>query len=282
MKKILLLTLVFILLQGCSNNTGNETNLGTGAGSNEIEINETTTNNATVAEEVEEPISTKTTVTYPSKDGLIITSDLYIIDDSSDFMILFHQAELSRGEYIDVALKFNELGYNVMAVDQRSGLIVNSVMNETAKRAKEEGFPAGWVEAGMDVQASIEYVRDELKSDSIYILGSSYSSSLILVIAPEYEEVIKGLLCFSPAERLKWNDKRVKEIVPEITAPVFMTSKKKEVLQVEDLYVHLTNENRMHYIPEERGRHGAIALWDNVEESVGYWEAVIEFLESTK
>ena len=283
MKKILIVILSLILLAGCSNN---ESSVSTSAeGANQEVQSETTQNNSdtqnSAEEEKQKEISDKSTITFPSKDGLLITADTYIIDDTSDFMLLFHQAEMSRGEYIDTALKFNELGYNVMAVDQRSGFKINDIMNETAKRAKEEEYPATWVDAGMDVQASIEYVRDEFGCNSIYILGSSYSASLVLAVAPEYEDILKGVICFSPGDRMKWNEKSIKEIIKELKLPIFMTSKKKEIVFVEDLYQHVISDVKVHYKPETRGRHGAIALWDHVEESPQYWEALIAFLEET-
>jgi len=46
----------------------------------------------------------------------------------------------SRGEYIDTAIKLNELGYSVMAIDQRSGNSANGILNETAKLANKKNF----------------------------------------------------------------------------------------------------------------------------------------------
>lgn len=281
MKKILIVILTLSLLAACSNNDSPEiTSIGN---SNQDVVSESTESTSDTQNDVEEEgteeVSVKSTITFPSKDGLLITADTYIIDETSDFMLLFHQAEMSRGEYLEIALKLNKLGYNVMAVDQRSGLKVNDIMNETAKRAKEEGYPNTWVDAGMDVQAAIEYVRDELNCDSIYIVGSSYSASLVLVVAPEYENVLKGVICFSPGDRLKWNGKSVKDTIKDLHLPVFMTSKQKEIVFVEDLFQHVPSEIKVQFKPETRGRHGAIALWDYVEESPLYWEALIAFLD---
>ncbi|MBI9013144.1 MAG: alpha/beta hydrolase [Clostridiales bacterium] len=286
MKKFLIVILVLGLLVGCSTNESLENTNSGGAGTEEEVTNESSENTSNtqenIEEEIKEDISVKSTITFPSKDGLLITADTYIIDETSDFMVLFHQAEMSRGEYIDTALRFNELGYNVMAVDQRSGLTVNDVLNETAKRAKEEGYPISWADAGMDIQASIEYVRDEFKCNSMYILGSSYSASLVLSIAPEYKTILKGVICFSPSDKVKWNEKSVKEILKDSNLPIFMTSKKREIVFVEDLFQHVTSDIKVHYKPETSGRHGSIALWDSVKDSHQYWEALIAFLEDTK
>lgn len=45
-------------------------------------------------------------VTFPSLDGLEITADLYLAaaDPAPSFIVLFHEANSSRGEYRDIAL----------------------------------------------------------------------------------------------------------------------------------------------------------------------------------
>jgi hypothetical protein len=70
-------------------------------------------------------------ITFTSSDNVIITADLYIIyEKSAPFIILFHQARSSRGEYIEIAPRLNELGFNCMAVDQRSGGSMNKIENQ--------------------------------------------------------------------------------------------------------------------------------------------------------
>src|ERR1041385_9201704 len=80
-------------------------------------------------------------ITFPSIDGLIITADSYLQDDSLPWILLCHQAGYSRGEYKETAAKFEAFGYNCLAIDQRSGGEVNGIKNETAARAKEQGKP---------------------------------------------------------------------------------------------------------------------------------------------
>jgi hypothetical protein len=71
-------------------------------------------------------------ITFKASDGLQITADLYILNPSENsFIILFHQARWSRGEYLEIAPKLNKLGFNCMAVDQQSGGEINNIVNET-------------------------------------------------------------------------------------------------------------------------------------------------------
>src|SRR5438477_11180739 len=71
-------------------------------------------------------------ITFPSADGLIITADSYLQNDTLPWILLCHQAGYSRGEYKETAVKFENFGYNCLAIDQRSGDSVNGIKNETA------------------------------------------------------------------------------------------------------------------------------------------------------
>ena len=78
----------------------------------------------------------KKKITFPSLDGLQISADLYYSKSSSKgFILLFHQAASSRGEYAEIAPILQKNAYNSMAIDQRSGQAIAGVTNETAARA---------------------------------------------------------------------------------------------------------------------------------------------------
>ncbi len=82
----------------------------------------------------------KETISFKTADSLEVTADLYLTNpDKAPFIILFHQANWSRGEYLEIAPKLIKMGFNCMAVDQRSGDKVNGVLNETHRRALEQG-----------------------------------------------------------------------------------------------------------------------------------------------
>lgn len=62
------------------------------------------------------------TKTFKSKDGLLITADLYKVKDAKGLMLLCHRSHCNRAEYRETAPFFNELGYSCLAIDQRSGM----------------------------------------------------------------------------------------------------------------------------------------------------------------
>ena len=80
----------------------------------------------------------KDTITFKSKDGVVITADLYMAHNkTAPFILLFHQAGWSRGEYLEIAPRLNEMGFNCMAVDLRSGNEINNVKNMTKVSAEK-------------------------------------------------------------------------------------------------------------------------------------------------
>ncbi|RLD20113.1 MAG: hypothetical protein DRI71_10755, partial [Bacteroidetes bacterium] len=100
----------------------------------------------------------KAQITFPSTDGLELTADLYITNDkTAPFIVLFHQARWSRGEYLEIALKLNMLGYNCMAVDLRSGGEVNGVNNESFTAAKKAMKATQYIDAYQDIDAAMKY-----------------------------------------------------------------------------------------------------------------------------
>lgn len=118
------------------------------------------------------------TLTFPSKDGITITADLYSPNpDISPFIILFHQAGWSRGEYLEIAPKLNAMGFNCMAIDQRSGNEVNGIKNQTKIEADKLNKPTEYMDAMPDLEAAIEYVSNKYSESKLIIWGSSYSSS---------------------------------------------------------------------------------------------------------
>ena len=126
-------------------------------------------------------------IEFKSIDDLEITADLYMKfeDKSKPFIVLCHQAGWSRGEYREIAPKLNDLGFNCMAIDQRSGKTVNGVKNETAARAKAERKEHSYADAEQDILAAVKYAKANFADGKLLLWGSSYSSSLVLHVTGE-------------------------------------------------------------------------------------------------
>jgi len=92
------------------------------------------------------PLLAQKAVTFTAKDGLLVTADLYESDASYPYLLLFHQAGSSRGEFREIAPRLTKLGYNCLAVDLRAGNENNFVVNQTSLRAKEQKMHTTYLE----------------------------------------------------------------------------------------------------------------------------------------
>lgn len=220
------------------------------------------------------------TITYPSKDGVTITADFYDGGSSDTFILLFHQAGWSRGEYQEIAPKLNKLGYSCLAVDQRSGGAVNDVKNLTNVSAKEQGKKTKYIDAFPDIEASIAYVKKTYKPNKIVIWGSSYSSSLVLKYAGDNPDAINAVLSFSPGEYFGSND-FITSSAKNIKVPVFISSARNEKKSWADIYGAINTKSKQYFLPEGgSGNHGSRALWARNAQHKEYWIAVEAFLNT--
>jgi len=226
---------------------------------------------------------TTTTVTFPTTDNLTVTADLYWTGDANAaFILLFHQADYSRGEYLEIAPKLNALGYNCLAIDQRSGGGVNDIINETYKAAKAAGLPTSYTDAYADLQSALNYVESTYAPKKLIIWGSSYSSSLALILASEHPDEIAAVLAFSPGEYFKLDGKKVADYAANITQPAFITSAKSEGKSWRGIADQIKSAGSVFFVPEGNGRHGSSALFEKTANSAEYWTAVEQFLASLK
>lgn len=219
------------------------------------------------------------TVTFKAKDGLEITADLYTSSTQNPYIILLHQAGYSRGEYREIAPKLVNLGYNCLAIDQRSGNEVNYVKNETAIRAKEKKLPTNYLDALSDINAAIEFVKEKTNKP-IVLWGSSYSASLGLIVASE-DLKIGALVVFSPGEYFQPTN-YVKTKIAKVSIPILALSSKSEYEKMVDLLSVVAKPLVTTFKPTDEGRHGSKALWSSNPSNKEYWMAVTMFFSKIK
>lgn len=224
------------------------------------------------------------TVTFPSKDGLTITADYYHpFADSTKTIVLFHQAGSSRGEFNEIALELNRLGFNCLAVDLRSGNSMNGVKNETFQAAKAQMKNTQYLDAYRDMESAVEYVHHSLNPNTVLVLGSSYSAALAVRLGAEMPDYATAILVFSPGEYFKAFGKApdyIKQFASKLTIPVYATAAKQEIAGVTSIFDKTPEAQLTLYKPETSGNHGAKALWQEFPDSRGYWDSTTEFLKS--
>jgi len=217
------------------------------------------------------------TITFPSKDGLTITADLYTTMNSKDFMVLCHQAGFSRGEYINTAPTLQSMGYSALAIDQRSGNEANGVVNETNAEAKHKGLSTSYLDAKQDIEAAIDYAYKLNHNKPIILVGSSYSASLVLLIATANDKV-KAVAAFSPGEYLPGIN--LAESIKDLSKPCFVTSAKSEINQTSKVVRFVDSKYVTHFKPSVKGIHGSKALWSSNVGHKSYWKAFKSFLKT--
>jgi len=215
-------------------------------------------------------------VNFISKDGLKITADYYKVENHKGFIVLCHRSHCNRAEYRETAPKFNKLGYSCLAIDQRSGMKVFGEVNETKNRAKEKGLPTGYLDAKPDIESAINYAFKLNDNNPIYLLGSSYSASLSLLISTKTDK-LKATIVFSPGEYLKGVN--LAEQIKAINIPIFATSTEKEIQQVSEILKFVDKKHITHFKPKVEGFHGSKTLWEVVKGFETYWNALEQFLK---
>ncbi len=229
-------------------------------------------------------IDIKKTVTFKTKDAITVTGDLYLNEDFDEkpFILLCHQAGFSRGEYLEIAPKLNKMGFNCLAIDQRSGKGVNEVENQTNLAAKAKKLPTQYPDALPDVIAGLDYIKENFSPSKTILWGSSYSASLTFIVGSQYKDKVDAILAFAPGEYFKFDDKKIEDFAKDVEVPVFITSAKKELPNWEKIFKQVASIEKYQFLPKTEGVHGSRALWEKQAEHKEYWEAVKAFLEKVK
>jgi alpha-beta hydrolase superfamily lysophospholipase len=215
------------------------------------------------------------TIYFKSKDGLLITADWYAADKPIGAILLCHRSHCNRGEYRETAPKLNALGFSCLAIDQRSGMKVFGVINETSALAKQNGLPTGYLDAKPDIEAAADYLYKMNQDRPIILVGSSYSASLALLVARDTDKV-KAVAAFSPGEYLKGVN--LAEEIAGLTRPVYVTSARKEIQDIRTLVRLIDPKYVTHFEPDVEGFHGSKTLWSTVKGNETYWRSFQEFL----
>jgi len=138
-------------------------------------------------------------VEFKAADGVVIVGDIYKpYAKKAPFILLFHQAGANAGaEYDSIIPRLLEHGYNVLAIDQRSGGSRLGGENRTVERMETKDHH--YCEAYPDLEAALQFVIDESFTGPRFVWGSSYSAALVIHLGVDHKDDIAGVLAFSPA-----------------------------------------------------------------------------------
>jgi pimeloyl-ACP methyl ester carboxylesterase len=219
-------------------------------------------------------------IIFPSIDSLPIHANLYHIDSALPIIVLCHQAGYNKVEYTEIAKVLNDMGFNCLAIDQRSGGNLVEWFNETKLEAIERGLPTEYLDAQQDIIAAVEFAAAKYKKE-VLLVGSSYSATLVLNVAIENKNV-NAVIAFSPGDYFP--DKiNISKRLTDFKKPMFVTSSKEEAGELTKLISTVDlSEEQLQYVPESEGVHGAKALWKTYENNEEYWIASSSFREKVQ
>jgi len=212
------------------------------------------------------------TVSFSASDGVTVTADVSR-GSTNTVIVLFHMAGASRGEYREIAPVLNSLGYTTLAVDQRAGRSFAGVKNETAARVPGK---SQFIDAIPDLKAAVAYARQSLGAARIGVVGSSYSASLVLVLAGQDRGFADAVMSFSPGEYFP-DRSLVLTSAAGITVPVFITAARSEATQCQPI-AKVIGGRVTGFTPRAAGKHGATALLTEARDE--YWAALRGFLQA--
>ncbi len=219
-------------------------------------------------------------VTFFASDSLKITADLYLKNYNYPFILLFHQNGYSRGEYVEIAGKLLNLGYNCLAVDLRTGGKVNYIRNETAFRAQEKNISCKLIDSKKDILAAIEYAGKYNKKPVI-LFGSSHSASLCMIVGKNNKRV-NAVVAFCPGEYFE-PEISVKNALQDFDKPLFVSSSENEYEYIMEMLDYDPVKTRTIYKHNESSEsHGAKILWESNESSKECWMELFMFFRKIK
>jgi dienelactone hydrolase len=174
--------------------------------------------------------------------------------ENDKVLLLFHQAHASRHEYDALIARFNQLGYDTLAIDQRSGGDLFGGHNQTVQA---RGRSADYLDVAPDLDAALAWARDR-HYGTIVAVGSSYSSALVILLAARHPPGLTAIASFSPGEYFDDKD-LIKDAAAKVTIPFYVTTDPAEAGNVTEVLRKAQGDNIIHYQPKA-GVHGASTL----------------------
>lgn len=169
-------------------------------------------------------------------------------------LLLFHQARASRHEYDPLIARFNQLGFDTLSIDQRSGGDLFGGHNQTVQAL---GTSAGYLDAAPDLDAALAWARDQ-HYRTVVGVGSSYSSALVIVLAARHPSGLTAIASFSPGEYFD-DTNLIKDAAAKVVVPFYITTDPDEATNVTEVLSKAHGSNIVHYQPAA-GVHGASTL----------------------
>ncbi len=197
-------------------------------------------------------------------------------------ILLFHQAGSNHAEYATIAPRLAALGYHSLALDQRSG---GSMWGETNRTALEIGKDVDYRAVMPDLEAALDWAPAQGFPARSIVWGSSYSASLVFLLAAKHSNSVAAVLAFSPGEYLG-DDHSVRDAAAQVRVPVFVTSAldPEEIAAARKIVQAVPGSSAVQFVPKRGGVHGSSTLIQerNPKGAAENWAAVERFLSGLR
>ncbi len=219
-------------------------------------------------------------IVLTAADGTKVFGELWKAKGANPPVILaFHQAESSTAEYAPLAPRLNAAGFTVLAIDQRSGGGNFGGANRTVAAL---GRSAEYDAALPDLAAALAWAKVNAGGAPVLLWGSSYSASLVFLLAAQNAGAVAGVLAFSPDEYLDRSD-AVGKAARQVRVPVFITqaATRDEIASARGILGAVASTDKTQFIPTRGGVHGSstLRLDSNAAGAEENWQAVLRFLK---
>ncbi len=213
-----------------------------------------------------------------ASDGVKVFAQSYAAPSpNAPLILLFHQAGSNKSEYAPIAPQLVKLGYNALAIDQRSGGDMYQPPNQTVAQL---GRSTPYRDVLTDMEAALAWAERTHPHVPVYVWGSSYSAALVFPLAAKHPREVAAVLAFSPGEYL--DDKSsVRAAARHVTVPVFIDSGSdpQEVASARAIFAAVASKQKVEYVPKA-GIHGSSTLRTDRDPAGAdeNWQAVSVFL----
>ena len=230
------------------------------------------------------PARAQEPVQFKAADGVTIYATYYPAKESSRPMILlFHQASSNRYEYAAIAPKLAAAGFSCLATDQRWGGRMWGQTNQTVHKLGHAETAANNVkDLEADLDAAVAWAREKYPRRKMILWGSSYSASLVFVVAARHPNDVVGVLAFSPGEYFQDEPTLIEDAAKKVHVPVFITSENEadSVANATKIFEAVESREKIHY-KAQFAVHGSSTLRTdrNPKGAAANWQAVMKFLK---
>jgi dienelactone hydrolase len=216
-----------------------------------------------------------TPISFKADDGVTVHGNYYRAPKPKALILLFHQAGSSKGEYASIAPRLVDAGYSALAIDQRSGGSLYGP-NETAAGVSQK---VTYLDARRDLEAALVWAGQQ--NLPVALWGSSYSSSLVFLVAADHPDTVKAVLSFSPGEYFD-NKTLIHDAAAHVKVPIYVTSAQTqdEIDAARSILAASPAATKVQFVPTAGGVHGSSTLIaeKNKAGASANWDAVLAFL----